>query len=563
MIKWIKNSSLAILALGVCSSLRAEHLPTSQSTDGIEIHSVTVDGKPISLTGNKKTDLGPFPKNISFAFGPGIYSGHIPIRIHYKLEGYDNNWHESAGSMYLAIRFYNNVGDVIGQTNFYVSGDSLGWHGHLQSSSLTHRRETLIVPPQASKLWIVISSAGPPATVGIYVVDGLIVSSLSSSNKPEILLRSPFDRPQKDDVTDQIPDGWLRDGTTVNMAKVVGIGQDLMTKAFAILDDNPLGHAEWHNTPESAPKVIPGEQMVIEWNEMFSMGVADVLVANYDSLPPGNYEFHVAYMTIMGVPNGEETSLAVIVPQPFWRKPLFWGVIFLVLMVIMTLVARYFIWYRMRREMARLKYQRALEQERLRIARDIHDDLGARVTQISMLSAMAHDNPKIQEEARVEFNEISRVSRDLISALYETVWAVSPENDNLEALGSYLCQMVNKLSDKAQFRCRFHIQRLPRDIQVSSQTRHNISLAVKEAVHNIIKHAKASEVIVRITFVAGLLTISIQDDGCGFQLAGNQEGNGLTNMKQRLENLGGSCSIESQPGCGTTVFIRLEIRPTV
>ncbi|MEI9960265.1 MAG: ATP-binding protein [Limisphaerales bacterium] len=95
--------------------------------------------------------------------------------------------------------------------------------------------------------------------------------------------------------------------------------------------------------------------------------------------------------------------------------------------------------------------------------------------------------------------------------------------------------MVNQLSDKAQFRCRFHIQRLPRNIQVSSQTRHNISLAVKEAVHNVIKHAKASEVIVRITFEAKLLTISIQDDGCGFQVADNQDGNGLTNMRQRLE----------------------------
>jgi signal transduction histidine kinase len=452
---------------------------------------------------------------------------------------------------------------MIGLTNFFVSGDSLGWRGDLQGSSLTHRRETVVVPPLASKLWVVISSAGPPATVGIYVVDGLIVSSLSSSNEQEVLLRSPFERPQRFDVTDQNLDGWLRDGTHPSMARVVGIGHGAMTRAFAILDDDPTGHAEWHNTVDSAPRIVAGERLVVEWNEMFSMGVADILVANYESLPPGDFVFRVADMTIMGMPNGVETSVAVIVPQPFWRKSYFWGAVFLALIVSTFFADRYFVWYRMRKEMGRLEHQRALEQERLRIARDIHDDLGARVTQISLVSAMACDSPKINEEARAEFSDISRLSRDLVSALYETVWAVSPENDNLEALGSYLCQVVNQLSDKAQFRCRFHMQHLPRDIQVSSQTRHNMSMAVKEAVHNVIKHAKASEVIVRITFVAELLTVSIQDDGRGFQPFDNNHGNGLLNMKQRLEHIGGTCSIKSQPGHGTTVFISLEIKPLV
>ena len=150
----------------------------------------------------------------------------------------------------------------------------------------------------------------------------------------------------------------------------------------------------------------------------------------------------------------------------------------------------------MRREMVRLKQQRALEQERLRIAHDIHDDLGARVTQISLLSAMAQDNPAFPEKARADFDKISKMSRELVSALYETVWAVNPENDNLDALGNYLCQMVKQLCERTPLRCRFHVLDLPHEVQVSSQTRHNISMAVKEAVHNIIKHAKASEVTI-------------------------------------------------------------------
>ena len=212
--------------------------------------------------------------------------------------------------------------------------------------------------------------------------------------------------------------------------------------------------------------------------------------------------------------------------------------------------------------MSRLKQQRALEQERLRIAHDIHDDLGARVTQISLLSAMSQNNAAYPEKARTDFDRISKMSRELVSALYETVWAVSPENDNLEALGSYLCQMANKLCEQTPLRCRFDVLGLPAEIQLSSQTRHNISMAVKEAIHNIIKHAHATEISVRMAFAEGVLDVTIQDDGRGFDAATAVDGNGLPNMRKRLANIGGQCSVESRPGQGTTVHIHLRV-PTL
>ena len=223
-------------------------------------------------------------------------------------------------------------------------------------------------------------------------------------------------------------------------------------------------------------------------------------------------------------------------------------------------ISRYFVWHKMRREMLRLTQQQALEQERLRIAHDIHDDLGARVTQISLLSAMSQNNNSFPEKARADFDRISKMSRELVAALYETVWAVSPENDNLEALGSYLCQMANKLCEQTPLRCRFYLAGLPAEVQLSSQTRHNICMAVKEAIHNVIKHAHASEISMRITFTDGDLDISIQDDGGGFASANPAEGNGLPNMKQRLANIGGQCFVQSEPGKGTTVRIRLLVR---
>ena len=221
---------------------------------------------------------------------------------------------------------------------------------------------------------------------------------------------------------------------------------------------------------------------------------------------------------------------------------------------------RYVTWNKMRREMAHLRVQQELERERLRIARDIHDDLGVRITRIALLTAVGEVNSSYSEKARADFGRVSQMSRELVSALYETVWAVNPENDNLDALGNYLCQMINRLCEQSEFRSRFYVADLPKDVQISSPARNNISMAVKEAVHNVIKHAHASELVVRIEFASNLLKISLKDDGRGFQLAGQRDGHGLTNMKGRMESIGGQCLIESEPGKGTTVHLQLTIR---
>src|SRR6266705_1403676 len=212
-----------------------------------------------------------------------------------------------------------------------------------------------------------------------------------------------------------------------------------------------------------APRISPGDHLVVEWNEMFSLGMGDIRVAHYDSLPPGKFRFRVAEITALGVPTGAEASLAVIVPLPFWKQAWFWAMTFLLATAILIVLARYIIRQRMRAEILRLENQRALEQERLRIAHDIHDDLGARVTQISLLSALAQENASFPEKARADFDKVSKMSRELVSALYETVWAVNPENDNLEALGNYVCQMVKQLCERTPLRCRFHVLDLPNE----------------------------------------------------------------------------------------------------
>lgn len=557
----IKYPALAVGVLWTALVSASELKPAVAATNLLQIRSASVDGRAVGWPVGGELRLSPFPATVSIAFGPASNSTWSPIRLRYKLEGYDAGWRRGGSSeMCLTIRFYNESRDIISQQVFKVEGDSPGWTGSLTTSPLTHHRETVTVPRHASRCMVVISSAGPPDAVGIYVVDDFVLSAICSSNNlAQGLVRTPFGRAAGTESASPSTQDWMQDGLQPGMAKVVLIGQAPQTKALAILDDDPLAHAEWRNPIERSPSVNPGDTLVAEWNEMHSVAVANMRSASYQKLPPGKYQFCVREETALGVPTGMEAALAIRVAAPFWEQPWFWASVGTVLVLSSVAGARYRASYKLRRAVQRLQHQRELEQERLRMARDIHDDLGARVTEISMLSAMAPDQASFPQNARADFDRISSMSRDLIAALYETVWAVSPENDNLYALGNYLRQMTSQLCEVAQLRCRFDIPALPRDVQTSSQTRHNIIMAVKEAVHNAIKHANALEVTIRVAFTEGVLTVCIEDNGRGFQADGRTGGNGLANMRRRLENVGGSCVIESQPSQGTSVHLSLRL----
>jgi signal transduction histidine kinase len=549
----------AIIALVSVFPLLAQPAGSEGSISPLEIFEVTVNDKPVLVRRNAEVSLGSSPENIAFKFGARTNGASAPLRIRYKLEGVDATWRDGTSDMFLTVRFYNAAGDQISNKHFPVGGESAGWNGSLETSALTHRRETVVAPEQATRLWIVISSAGPPAAVGVYVVANLVVSHLASNVAPTVLLQSPFDQ----DLNDQgngPPVGWTRDGNHSSMANIVAIGQNPKQRAFAILDVDGNSHAEWHNIMEVAPKVKPGEQILIEWNEAFSIGVGNFTIAKYPALREGKYRFQIAGTDIFGNPTGGGTTLDVLVTPAFWRTTWFWTTVGALLMIGTFGIWRYVEWFRVRQEMARLKSERALENERLRIAQDLHDDFGARATEISLASALAKKKPNFPESARADFDRISVMSRELVSALYETVWAVNPVNDILDALGNYLCQMINGQCEQAQLPFRLRVMDLPREIQVSSQTRHNVLMAVKEAVNNVIKHAKASEVTLGVTYEQEVLTISIEDNGCGFQATKARAGNGLANMRRRLADVGGSCDIESSADTGTTVMMRLTLK---
>jgi signal transduction histidine kinase len=208
----------------------------------------------------------------------------------------------------------------------------------------------------------------------------------------------------------------------------------------------------------------------------------------------------------------------------------------------------------MRQRLAAAERQGALEGERARIARDMHDEIGARLTQITILSAMANDSAADASEVRTQTEKLSHVSKSLTRSLDEIVWAVRPQNDNLESLVDYLDEALRDLCEDSTVRFWFSGPVNVPKLEVPATLRHNVLLACFEAVNNTLKYSQATELRVSAKLDGQSFNVEITDDGCGFDVArGEAKRSGLLHMRQRLEEVGGSVELSSAPGRGTSL----------
>ena len=381
----ITGLSLGCLLGGLSWCLAVEGLLGGKTNQLLEIRSLSVNGKPVSLHPGKKLRMSPAPRNVAFGFGTATNLPRAPLRVRYKLDGFEDNWREVSSDLSISFRFIDANQDPVSENAFRAAGQTEGWTGALDTSAFLHRRETILVPPGAKGLWVSVSSAGPPNTVGMYAITNLVVTRLPTNNQPSaVLLRWDSDAKGEFAGSEWVPADWTRNGLRISMAKITQFGPNQELKALTLLDNDPNAHAEWTTRKEAALAVAPGERLLLEWDEAFSLGLAGPAEVNYADLPHG--------------------------------------------------------------------------------------------------------------------------------------------------------------------------------VQVSSHVRHDLIMAVKEAVHNVIKHAKASELSVYIDWEETTLTIRVQDNGCGLAPATHSAGSGLANMKRRLEHAGGTCSFHSEPGHGTTVVFRADIQ---
>jgi len=277
--------------------------------------------------------------------------------------------------------------------------------------------------------------------------------------------------------------------------------------------------------------------------------------ATYSRLPAGDYTFEAEACDSEGGWDEDAAMLAVTVLPYFWQT--WWFRIFsgFLLLIILFGGARYLENKRAQRQLARLEREHAIERERTRIAKDIHDDLGANLTEIALLSELAQSPDAPTDEIRTDIHRIAGKARKLTHSLDEIVWAVNPRNDTLDSFVTYTCLYAEDFLKTAKIRCRLKV---PGDIPnraLATNVRHNLFLVVKEALNNIVKHAGATEVGVALSLRAAGFELQIKDDGRGFAGSQPASGNGLANMRQRMEDIGGRFDLQSGPGEGTTITL--------
>ncbi len=211
------------------------------------------------------------------------------------------------------------------------------------------------------------------------------------------------------------------------------------------------------------------------------------------------------------------------------------------------------------RERERAEHQRTMAQERARIARDLHDDLGSSLTEIGMLATSGPGYQMPSDEAGERLGVITGKCRTMVHALDEIVWAVDPQRDTLASVAKYLASYAEELLSESNVTCRVQIPNSFPEQSVPGEVRHHLFLAVKEALNNAIRHAGASEIAFRMRVSEDRMQICIVDNGAGFEPRERLAGNGLTNLRSRLENLGGQCKITSSSGAGATVVLQLPL----
>lgn len=517
------------------------------------LQQVSVDNElaPFRLDGSPLV-LGPGMHRLDFDFGfPTSLEGD-PLSVKCHLEGLDEDWRPTAHGMTLTWEMLNDSGDVLSRTEFPTTRTSDGWESDVIDSPLVKRTEPLFIPEMTRKVRVTMSS-GTPDTTGCWVIDDL---ALTRSKNPSQNLWSngDFSRGERLDQIGGIPSGWSRGGSEPAIARVMLT----QTSALGLLDAEQSHSGSWTCTQElPEPPAKGGETFLITWSEAFNVISGASHRATYVNLPSGSYTFRAIAVSDSPVARTTQLSFPILIRQPFWKQAWFLPALTAggVLLVGLGLFLNYR--RRNRQRIATIRMATAVERDRARIARDMHDDLGTRVSLFKHAASVVRQTiARDPEKASRQAQRLESAASDLVLAMDGLVWAVNPANDTLEHLASHLSRMAQEIFRDAPVTLRISISTDLPPIRLTSDFRHHYSLAVKEALHNILKHAGPCEASLRLEAEERTLVAHITDSGTSFDTANPKAGNGLHNLIARARELNGSCEIQSIPGHGTLVVLR-------
>lgn len=275
------------------------------------------------------------------------------------------------------------------------------------------------------------------------------------------------------------------------------------------------------------------------------------------AIEPGSYIFQ-----LRAKKSNSDWSKPVVIKfeiiAPFYYTLLFRLLVANTLIFLLYIFLRDLVGRKFRRQLAVYERQQMLEQERNRISKDMHDDLGADLTNIVILSKITRKTIKPQSHELDAIDKIETAANDVINKMNEIIWALNPSNDSLYNLVSYMHRYSKEYLDLYKTEFSVSIPEVIPKVTVKAAYRRNIFLVVKEMLHNIVKHASASKVSIEISIntLASLLTVIISDNGKGFSVEEKTgSGNGLLNVQKRMKEIGGQIIIVSEPGEGTRVTL--------
>lgn len=519
---------------------------------------VLIDGKQVEVPADpdKALTLESGLHRLDFDFGPPLGLHGSSMRVRSQLVGVDERWIERTPGMSLRCQVLDDLGSVISETAFDVVGTSPGWIDRPEDSMLAPRSEPVYIPAEGRKLRVILAS-GTPETTGSFVIDDLQFS-LPGQLEESFLGNSDFRKGENLTSPAGVPEGWKRGGHNPAIAKVVMFMENptrnRSDSALALVDGEQTGDGYWEAVHELDPANHGGKTLIVSWGEAYNIIPGTLQRATYVNVPPGNYTFRAIGLTSSAGARTASISLPIHIPPPFWSRAWFWPLIASGGVVLLALGIQGKVRRHTRRKLREMRFQHDLERDRTRIARDMHDDLGTRISVLTSSASLAshaleHDPGK----TRNYLDRLKGSARELVVAMDDLVWAVDPAHDSLDQFASHLTRLTEEIFRDSHVRVRLDIPAELPPRQLRSDFRHHLALATKEGLHNILKHAGACEAYLSLRYDGTEIVIEIRDTGRGFEVDPDSRGHGRGNLAGRLREIGGICTITSEPGSGTLV----------
>ena len=312
---------------------------------------------------------------------------------------------------------------------------------------------------------------------------------------------------------------------------------------FAVLD---------YTRPEANGIQYKLEGWDTKWIKTYTRSV------RYSNLPPGTYTMIVKAVNAAGVWSDEE-KLSLTIKNPYWKTWWFYLLELLLVAGAIVWITRVTTQRKLKNQIEKLERQKELSADRMRISQEMHDDIGAGLTQISLISESAKNRSQHGNFITNELDDISATARQLVNNIGEIIWYLNPAHNTIDILFAQLREQISKLTEYSEIECRIDFPDSFPAIELTNQQRRNLLLVTKEIVHNAIKHSRAKRIYIFATIQNSRLIFEITDNGIGFDAATPVNGNGLRNIRQRIAEIGGKMDFLPGMDSGSQVIYSIPL----